>query len=179
MLRSILALLGLAALALFPAMPASAGASAPWDISLKTLAGKPTTLAPWRGKVLLIVNTASHCGYTPQYEGLQELHDRYGKKGLAVLGFPCNQFGGQEPGTSGEIARFCTGEYGVTFPMFAKIEVNGAGTHPLYTWLKQAKPGDISWNFSKFLVDRKGHVAGRFESSTEPAAIRKDIEALL
>ncbi len=179
MLRPTLTLMGLAALAIFPSLPAVAGAMAPWNISVKTLDGKPTTLAPWRGKILLIVNTASQCGYTPQYEGLQDLHGRYGKKGLAVLGFPCNQFGGQEPGTSGEIARFCSTEYGVTFPMFAKIEVNGAGTHPLYAWLKQAKPGDISWNFSKFLVDRKGHVAGRYDSSTEPSAIRRDIEAML
>ena len=179
MLRPILTLMGLAALAMLSARPAVAGATAPYDITVKTLAGKATTLAPWRGKVLLIVNTASQCGYTPQYEGLQDLHGRYGKKGLAVLGFPCNQFGGQEPGTSGEIAHFCSTEYGVTFPMFAKIEVNGTGTHPLYTWLKQAKPGDISWNFSKFLVDRKGHVVGRYDSSTEPAAIRKDVESLL
>lgn len=168
------------AVALVGTAPAvAAGSGAPWDIPVKTISGKATTLAAWQGKVLLIVNTASQCGYTPQYEGLQQLHQRYGAKGLAVLGFPCNQFGGQEPGTSGEIAKFCSREYGVTFPMFAKVEVNGAGTHPLYVWLKQAKPGDISWNFGKFLVDRKGKVVARYGSSAEPGALGKDIESLL
>ncbi|MEB3204664.1 MAG: glutathione peroxidase [Candidatus Sericytochromatia bacterium] len=162
-----------------PSPAVAAGTGAPWNIPVKTIAGQATTLSAWQGKVLLIVNTASQCGYTPQYEGLQQLHQRYGAKGLAVLGFPCNQFGGQEPGTSGEIARFCSREYGVTFPMFAKVEVNGTGTHPLYAWLKQAKPGDISWNFGKFLVDRKGKVVARYGSSAEPGALGKDIESLL
>ncbi|MEB3237431.1 MAG: glutathione peroxidase [Candidatus Sericytochromatia bacterium] len=148
-------------------------------MALRSLAGKPATLAPYKGKVMLLVNTASQCGYTPQYEGLQQLHERFGARGLAVLGFPCNQFGGQEPGSAAEISKFCSREYGVTFPMFAKIDVNGPGTHPLYVWLKQAKPGDISWNFGKFLVDRKGRVVARYGSSSEPATLAKDIEALL
>ncbi|MEB3299206.1 MAG: glutathione peroxidase [Candidatus Sericytochromatia bacterium] len=156
-----------------------AKAEAPWNIPLRSLSGKPATLAPYKGKVMLLVNTASQCGYTPQYEGLQQLHERYSARGLAVLGFPCNQFGGQEPGTAAEISKFCTREYGVTFPMFAKIDVNGSDTHPLYVWLKQAKLGDIRWNFGKFLVDRKGKVVARYGSSSEPSSLAKDIEALL
>jgi glutathione peroxidase len=141
-------------------------------------------LRSYQGKVLLIVNTASKCGFTPQYQGLEELYQRYRPRGLVVLGFPCNQFGAQEPGAAAEIAAFCQKNYGVTFPMFGKIEVNGAGAHPLYRWLKQSAPGllgseAIKWNFTKFLLDRSGRVKDRFAPATAPAALKKEIEALL
>lgn len=153
-------------------------------VSVTTLDGKKTTLAAYKGRPLLIVNTASECGLTPQYKGLEELHKSYGKKGLAVLGFPCNQFGSQEPGTENEIATFCERNYGVTFPMFSKIDVNGDTTHPLFALLKKAKPGilgseAIKWNFTKFLVDREGKVVERYSPQTEPKDIAADIEKVL
>jgi len=146
--------------------------------------GSNVTLDAWRGQVLLIVNTASKCGFTPQYEGLEALHQRYAPRGFAVLGFPCNQFGGQEPGDAAEIASFCKLTYAVDFPMFDKVEVNGAKAHPLWQALKTAAPGAlgiqaIKWNFTKFLVDRAGHVVERFAPATKPAGIAARIEALL
>ncbi len=155
-----------------------------FEQSVTTLDGRPTTLADYAGRVLLIVNTASKCGFTPQYEGLEALYKRFGPDRFAVLGFPCNQFGAQEPGNAPDIAAFCTTQYGITFPMFAKIEVNGANAHPLYKLLKTERAGvlgseAIKWNFTKFLVDRDGHVVERFGSTTKPAAIAGAIEMLL
>ncbi len=146
--------------------------------------GSNVALGDWRGQVLLIVNTASKCGFTPQYEGLEALHKLYAPRGFAVLGFPCNQFGGQEPGDAAEIASFCKLTYDVDFPMFDKVEVNGANAHPLWRMLKKAAPGllgieAIKWNFTKFLVDRAGHVVERFAPATKPEAIAARIEALL
>jgi len=140
---------------------------------MKSLSGKTVDMAKYQGKVLLIVNTASECGLTPHYEGLQELHERYGKEGLAVLGFPCNQFGGQEPGSAKEIRAFCTKNYGVEFDMFAKIDVNGENRDDLYKYLtsldtKPKPSGDVKWNFEKFVVDRKGKVVARFQPNTKP-----------
>ncbi|HEY2481434.1 MAG TPA: glutathione peroxidase, partial [Caulobacteraceae bacterium] len=148
------------------------------------LDGQPASLAAWRGKVILIVNTASKCGFTPQYQGLEALNRRYAERGLVVLGFPCNQFAGQEPGSAAEIANFCSLTYDVTFPMMSKVDVNGGHTHPLYAWLKHEKKGvlgteSIKWNFTKFLIDRSGEVAARFPPSTEPQALEGAIEALL
>ena len=155
-----------------------------YDIPVTTIEGKPTTLAPYRGKTLLIVNVASKCGYTPQYEGLEDLHRRLSDRGFEVLGFPCDQFGHQEPGTEAEIQRFCTLNYDVSFPMFAKIEVNGANTHPLYALLKTAAPGiagseAIKWNFTKFLVGPDGSVLKRYASKDTPQAIERDIAHML
>lgn len=154
-----------------------------YDFTAKSLDGKDVSLGDWRGKVMLIVNTASKCGFTYQYQGLEALHRDYAARGLAVLGFPCNQFGKQEPGDAAEIANFCSLTYDVTFPMFAKIDVNGDNAHPLYTWLKTQKRGflfsRIKWNFTKFLVDRSGKVVGRFGPTTKPEALRAAIEALL
>ena len=146
-----------------------------YDIPLETLAGQPTSLAEYRGHPLLIVNVASKCGLTPQYTQLQELYDRYHGQGLEILGFPCNQFMGQEPGSAEEIAEFCTANYGVTFPMFAKIEVNGESRHPLYAELESTpddagEAGDVQWNFEKFLVEADGTVSHRFRPRTEPLA---------
>lgn len=144
-----------------------------YDVSVKDIDGKPVKLDSYRGKVLLIVNVASECGYTPQYAGLQDLFKKYESKGLVVLGFPCNQFGAQEPGTSAEIKAFCSAKYRVTFPMFEKIEVNGAKRHPLYEQLAGPAspfPGNIKWNFNKFLVGRDGKIMKRFGSGTEPSA---------
>jgi glutathione peroxidase len=148
------------------------------------LQGGTQSLADYAGKVLLIVNTASHCGFTPQYEGLEALYQRYRERGLVVLGFPCNQFGAQEPGAADEIASFCQKNYGVSFPMFARIEVNGDNTHPLYQHLKKAAPGllgteGIKWNFTKFLVNRAGEVVKRYASAQTPETMDSDIEALL
>lgn len=150
----------------------------------RTLRGEEVSLADYAGQVLLIVNTASKCGFTPQYAGLEALYRTYSGRGLAVLGFPCNQFGGQEPGGEAEIADFCSTTYDVTFPVFAKVEVNGPGAHPLFQWLKSAQPGvlgteAIKWNFTKFLVDREGKVVDRFAPTTKPADLEKRIEALL
>ncbi|WP_138495971.1 glutathione peroxidase [Paenibacillus pinistramenti] len=155
-----------------------------YDIEVKTIDGERSTLRPYAGQVLLIVNTASACGLTPQYKGLQALYDAYKEKGLAILGFPCNQFAGQEPGTEDEIKQFCELNFKVSFPMFAKVEVNGENTHPLYTYLKEHTPaeyqnGDIEWNFAKFLVDRSGQVVKRYSSRTEPSAIESDLAELL
>ncbi|GAB4062898.1 glutathione peroxidase [Uliginosibacterium sediminicola] len=155
-----------------------------YDIEVLTLKGEATTLASHAGKVLLIVNTASKCGLTPQYEGLEKLHRDYAERGLVVLGFPCNQFGGQEPGDAEQIASFCSLKYDVTFPLFAKIDVNGADTHPLYQYLKSKAPGlldteAIKWNFTKFLVSRDGQAIERFAPTTEPKDLTAAIEKLL
>jgi glutathione peroxidase len=155
-----------------------------YDFSVTTIMGLPKSLADYRGKVLLIVNTASKCGFTRQYAGLQTLYDTYRDQGLEILGFPCNQFGQQEPGTNDEIQNFCQINYGVAFPMFDKIDVNGSDAHPLYEHLKAAAPGAlalkiIKWNFTKFLVDSEGNVVKRFESNVEPDQMISDIEALL
>ncbi len=144
-----------------------------YDIPVTTIDGRDTTLAEWAGHVLLIVNVASECGLTPQYEALQELQDEFAMRGFFVLGFPCNQFGGQEPGTEEEIAEFCSSNYGVGFPMFAKIDVNGEDAHPLYQRLTQVadadgEAGDVAWNFEKFVVDDSGEIVGRFRPRTEP-----------
>ena len=155
-----------------------------YSLEARTSDGRTASLGEWRGQVLLIVNTASKCGFTPQYDGLEALHRRFGPRGFAVLGFPCNQFGAQEPGTEADIDAFCRTSFGVDFPMFAKVDVNGAGTHPLYRMLKHAAPGllgseAIKWNFTKFLIDRSGRVVERFASATKPEAIASRIEALL
>jgi glutathione peroxidase len=149
------------------------------DFTLPRLDGTPQPLSAYAGKVVLVVNTASQCGSTPQYQGLEALWRQYGAEGLVVLGFPCNQFGGQEPGTASEIAEFCELNYGVSFPLFAKLDVNGPAEHPLYSWLKAAFPGDIGWNFVKFLIGRDGQVVARFATDTQPEALRADIEAHL
>jgi len=155
-----------------------------YAIDVQTIDGRAATLEPYRGRVMLIVNVASRCGYTPQYEGLEALYEKYRARGLVVLGFPCNQFGSQEPGTEKEIMTFCQSNFGVTFPMFAKIDVNGDDAHPLYRYLKKAQPGvlgseAIKWNFTKFLVDRGGNVVERFAPSTIPKALESAIEKLL
>ena len=158
-----------------------------YGFSAETLEGRASSLAEFRGKVLLIVNTASQCGFTPQYAGLETLYRTYKERGLEVLGFPCNQFGKQEPGTAAEISAFCKQNYRVSFPMFGKIDVNGEKTHPLYRFLKKEKPGllgplgggSIKWNFTKFLVDRSGNVVARYAPSTKPESLAKDIEKLL
>lgn len=150
----------------------------------RTIDGRTVPLTTWSGQVLLVVNTASKCGFTPQYAGLEALHTPCADRGFAVLGFPCNQFGAQEPGDDAAIRQFCAVNYGVRFPMFAKVDVNGADAHPLWRALKAAKPGllgieAIKWNFTKFLIDRSGHVVERFAPSTKPDAISGRIEALL
>jgi len=155
-----------------------------YQIPLRTLDGAETTLEPYRGKVLLIVNVASACGFTPQYAGLEALYRARVSQGLVVLGFPCNQFGKQEPGCAADIQAFTRDEYQVTFPLFEKIEVNGAGTHPLYQLLKREQPGllgtqGIKWNFTKFVVDRHGKVVARFASMIKPAAIESVLDELL
>jgi glutathione peroxidase len=162
----------------------SANAQSAWDFDAQSITGKPMPLSNWKGKVALIVNTASQCGLTSQYKGLQALYDQYKDRGFVVLGFPSNQFGAQEPGSNDEIAQFCELNYGVSFPMFAKIDVNGDTAHPLYKWLKAEKPGllgseAIKWNFSKFLIDRSGQVAERYAPTTAPDAVAADIERLL
>ncbi|QOZ32453.1 glutathione peroxidase [Bradyrhizobium sp. CCBAU 53421] len=154
-----------------------------YDFTAKSLAGDDMPLRRFEGQVLLIVNTASACGFTPQYKGLQELHAGLSPRGFAVLGFPCNQFGAQEPGDAKQIAAFCETNYAVTFPMFAKIDVNGSGAHPLYEHLKREKSGllgpAIKWNFTKFLVDRAGKVVARHAPTARPEGLKKEIEALL
>jgi glutathione peroxidase len=154
------------------------------DIAARRLDGAERDLSEFKGKVMLVVNVASRCGFTPQYTGLEALYRQYKDRGFAVLGFPCNQFGSQEPGTEAEIGSFCSSTYEVTFPMFAKVDVNGAATHPLYQHLKGARPGvlgteAIKWNFTKFLVDRQGNVVKRFAPKDKPEEISADIEALL
>ncbi|HEX7919604.1 MAG TPA: glutathione peroxidase [Bradyrhizobium sp.] len=154
-----------------------------YDFTAKSLAGDEVPLQQFEGQVLLIVNTASACGFTPQYKGLQELHAGLSPRGFAVLGFPCNQFGAQEPGDAKQIASFCETNYAVTFPMFAKIDVNGSAAHPLYEHLKREKSGllgpAIKWNFTKFLVDRAGKVVARHAPTARPEGLKKEIEALL
>jgi glutathione peroxidase len=154
-----------------------------YDFTARSLAGEEIPLQRFEGQVLLIVNTASACGFTPQYKGLEALQKQLGPRGFAVLGFPCNQFGRQEPGDAKEIERFCTGKYDVTFPMFAKIDVNGSAAHPLFQYLRSEKSGllgsSIKWNFTKFLVDRSGRVVARHAPTTTPEGLKKEIEALL
>jgi len=155
-----------------------------YDITVKDIHGEDVSLDRYRGKVMLIVNTASKCGFTPQYEGLEALYKKHHAKGLEVLGFPCNQFGAQEPGTESEIASFCELNYGVTFPMFAKVDVNGDDAAPLWQWLKTQKPGllgseGIKWNFTKFLVDRQGKVVARYAPTDKPESIAADVEQFL
>ena len=155
-----------------------------FDYSAKTLEGQVVPLADYRGQVLLIVNTASKCGFTPQYAGLETLYEKLHPKGLTVLGFPCNQFGRQEPGSESEIGAFCMKNYGVSFPMFAKIDVNGDAAHPLWRFLKAAKKGilgtpAIKWNFTKFLIDRKGDVVARYAPLTKPETLEAPIAKLL
>ena len=154
------------------------------DFKATALDGAERALADWRGKVLLIVNVASRCGLTPQYTGLEALQRKYAARGFEVLGFPCNQFAGQEPGSAEEIRSFCSTKYDISFPLFAKVDVNGDGAHPLWKHLKEEKPGllgieAIKWNFTKFLVDREGRVIKRYAPTDEPSAIERDIEAAL
>ncbi|MGA4722007.1 glutathione peroxidase [Fictibacillus nanhaiensis] len=155
-----------------------------YDFSVETIKGEKTNLDSYKGDVLLIVNTASKCGFTPQYKGLQSIYESHKEQGLSVLGFPCNQFGAQEPGSSDEIMEFCELNYGVNFPMFAKVDVNGDGAHPLFKYLAAEAPGilgskAIKWNFTKFLVDRNGQVVKRFAPTDKPETIEKHIQELL
>ncbi len=154
-----------------------------FDFSVERNDGSSVNLAQYKGNVLLIVNTASKCGFTPQYKGLQALYEKYKDKGFVVLGFPCDQFAHQEPGTDAEIAQFCEVNYGVTFPLMKKIEVNGAGAHPLFVWLRNKAHGiigdSIKWNFTKFLVSRDGQHVKRFAPTVEPETLESDIEAFL
>jgi len=155
-----------------------------YDFKARGLDGKDVDLKEYRGQVLLIVNTASECGFTPQYKGLEAVYEQFRDKGVAVLGFPCNQFGSQEPGSSAEISTFCENNYAVTFPLFDKIEVNGSNAHPLFKHIKSEAPGlmgteAIKWNFTKFLVRKDGHVYKRYAPQTEPKELMKDIEKLL
>jgi len=155
-----------------------------YKLSARRLDGSKQSMKDYKGKVLLIVNTASGCGFTPQYAGLEALWKKYGKRGLVVLGFPCNQFGAQEPGDEAAIADFCSTTYDVTFPMFAKVDVNGDDTHPIFAFLKAGAPGvlgtqAIKWNFTKFLVDREGKVVDRYASAHKPEDMAADIERLL
>jgi glutathione peroxidase len=159
-------------------------ATSVYDFEALSIDGKPAHLSTQRGKVLLIVNTASACGFTPQFEGLEHLWETYRDQGLVVVGFPSNEFGGQDPGSNDEIASFCQVNYGVTFPMMGKIEVNGAKAHPLWKWLTSEKPGllgtqAIKWNFTKFLVGRDGRILKRYAPTDTPESIKKDIEAAL
>jgi glutathione peroxidase len=154
------------------------------DFEALSINGEPVRLSQYKGQVLLVVNTASACGFTPQFAGLEALHKTYGARGLVVLGFPCNQFGAQDAGSNESIAEFCQLNYGVTFPMMAKVDVNGANAHPLYQWLCAEAPGllgskAIKWNFTKFLVGRDGHVLKRYAPTDTPASLTKDIEAAL
>ena len=153
------------------------------DFTATTLSGDEQTMSSYAGEVVLVVNTASKCGFTPQFEGLQELHEKYGEQGLSVLGFPCDQFANQEYADDEKIGEFCQKNYGVTFPMFAKIDVNGKNAHPLFRWLRKEKAGTVGdkirWNFTKFLIARDGTVLARYGSTTTPAKIAKDIEKAL
>jgi glutathione peroxidase len=153
------------------------------DFTAISLAGEEIPLKRFEGQVLLIVNTASACGFTPQYKGLEALHQALNPRGFSVLGFPCNQFGGQEPGDARQIEQFCSSQYAITFPMFAKIDVNGSNEHPLFAYLKNAKSGllgsSIKWNFTKFLVNRSGNVVARYAPTAKPEGLTKEIEALL
>ena len=172
----------IAAISVLQMLAARAGSL--YDIPLKDINGKDTTLAAYKGKVLLIVNVASHCGYTPQYKGLEAIYKKYQDQGFTVLCFPCNQFGGQEPGTDAEIVQFCTSKYDVTFPLFDKIEVNGANRHPLYVALAGVDspfPGNIKWNFNKFLISKDGKIIKRFDSKATPESseVTQAIESAL
>lgn len=153
------------------------------DFSATSLDGRPVDFSEYAGKVVLVVNTASQCGFTPQYEGLQKLHEQYADQGLVVVGFPCDQFGHQEPGSEEEIGAFCQKNYGVSFPMMSKVEVNGDGAHPLYQWLRSEKGGllggKIKWNFTKYLVGKDGQVIDRYAPTTKPEKIAGDIEKAL
>lgn len=154
-----------------------------YQFKAKSINGKEISMHDYKGKVVLVVNTASKCGFTPQYEGLEKLYKEFKNKGLVILGFPCNQFASQEPGSAEEISKFCTLNYGVTFPLFSKIEVNGENADPLYKFLKNSLPGtfgnEIKWNFTKFLLDKKGNPIKRYAPITKPEDITKDIENLL
>jgi glutathione peroxidase len=154
-----------------------------YDFSAQLGTGEERPLADYRDKVLLVVNVASKCGFTPQYKGLQDLYEKFGPRGFEILAFPCDQFGHQEPGSDPDIAAFCDRTYSVTFPLFAKIEVNGKSAHPLYVWLRQQKGGllgdSIKWNFTKFLVDRAGAVRARFAPTTTPESVAQDVAGLL
>jgi glutathione peroxidase len=155
-----------------------------YDFDARSIDGKPVALKKFQGKAMLIVNTASACGFTPQFAGLEKLHETYGDQGLVVLGFPCNQFGAQDAGSNDEIAGFCQLNYGVTFPMMAQVDVNGAQAHPLYQWLSAEAPGllgskSIKWNFTKFLVGKDGQVIKRYAPTDTPESLKKDIDAAL
>lgn len=155
-----------------------------YEFKVKNIEGVETDLSAYKGKALLIVNVASQCGFTPQYAGLEMLQKKYASRGFSVLGFPCNQFGGQEPGTEKEVAAFCETSFGVTFPLFAKIDVNGVDAHPLYQYLKKEEKGflgteAVKWNFTKFLINKNGEVVKRFAPQTKPEDLEKDIEAVL
>jgi glutathione peroxidase len=154
-----------------------------YDFTATSLAGEDVPLQRFEGQVLLIVNTASACGFTPQYRGLEALHHQFSPRGFSVLGFPCNQFGAQEPGNAGQIEQFCSSNYAITFPLFGKIDVNGTRAHPLYQYLKSARAGllgpSIKWNFTKFLIDRSGKVVARHAPTTKPESLTREIEALL
>ena len=154
-----------------------------YDFTVKSINGEDVSLSVFKGKVLLVVNTATGCGFTPQYDGLEDLYEKYRDRGFEILDFPCNQFANQAPGTESEIASFCSMKFGVTFPQFAKIKVNGDGEEPLYTWLKSQKGGvlgsKIKWNFTKFLIDREGNVIERFAPTVTPEKIDSEIEKLL
>ena len=155
-----------------------------YDFEVRTIRGEPEKLAKYEGQVLLIVNTATQCGFAPQFQGLQKLHEQYADKGLAVLGFPCNQFKNQEPGNNAQILKTCQINHGVTFPLFAKIDVNGPDAHPLYRYLTEQAPGflgskPIKWNFTKFLVDRQGRIVKRYSPIVKPERIERDIRKLL
>ena len=165
-------------------MAATSSPSSVYDFEAQSIDGKPAHLSTQRGKVMLIVNTASQCGFTPQFGGLEALWEKYRDKGLVVVGFPSNEFGKQDPGSNDEIASFCQVNYGVSFPMMSKVEVNGSGAHPLWQWLKGEKPGllgseAIKWNFTKFLVSKEGKVLKRYAPNEKPEAIEKDIVAAL
>jgi glutathione peroxidase len=155
-----------------------------YEFTARTVEGKDQSLADYKGNVLLVVNVASECGFTPQYQGLEELHRKFKDRGFAVLGFPCNQFGAQEPGSEAQIKSFCETRFGVSFPLFAKIDVNGPAAHPLYDFLKSSEPGllgteAIKWNFTKFLVDRSGNVKARYAPTTKPEDLTGEVEAML
>lgn len=154
-----------------------------YDYKVKNISGEDVSMSDYKGKVVLIVNTASKCGFTKQYEGLEELYEKYKDQGFVILGFPCNQFGAQEPGGNAEIKNFCTSTFSVTFPMMSKIDVNGDDADPLYKFLKKEKGGilgdNIKWNFTKFLIDREGNVVDRFASQKTPKALEKEVEKLL
>ena len=182
-MKILILLILLVAVLIFQVISAYAAESI-YDLPLKDIDGKDTSLKPYQGKVMLIVNVASKCGFTPQYTALEALHQKYKDRGLVVLGFPCNQFGGQEPGTDAEIKQFCSSKYNVTFPMFDKIEVNGASRHPLYVMLAGRESpfaGDIGWNFTKFLIGRDGKILNRYGSKVKPDSeeVTKAIEAAL